>query len=117
MKSKLLILSLVSLSLFLSGCGFDESLESNQQHDGDDMNVIQNIWPQALDQMLRWLSVPIVSQQLPVQVIPSYVPTVVSQKTPVQTPPPIVSPEVVEPIVEPSPTPIVSEDDYDREDD
>ena len=54
MKSKLLIILLVSLSLFLSGCNFDESFESNQQHDGDDMDVIRDIWPQALDQMLQW---------------------------------------------------------------
>ncbi len=39
----------------MSGCGFDEPLERNQQHDGDDINVIQDIWPQALDKMLRWI--------------------------------------------------------------
>ncbi|MEI6119399.1 MAG: hypothetical protein WCP92_09780 [bacterium] len=43
MKSKLLIVLLVSLSLFLSGCNFDETFESTQQHDGDDMNVIRDI--------------------------------------------------------------------------
>jgi len=53
MKTNISLLLIVSLSLLLSGCGFDESLESNQQHDGDDMNVIQNIWPQALDKMLQ----------------------------------------------------------------
>ncbi len=53
MKTKISLLLLLSLSLLLSGCGFDESLESNQQHDGDDMNVIQDIWPQALDKILQ----------------------------------------------------------------
>jgi hypothetical protein len=33
----------------LSGCNFDESFERNQEHDGDDIDVIKNIWPQALD--------------------------------------------------------------------
>ena len=52
MKSKLVLLFLCSTLLFLSGCGFDESLEKTQQNDGDDINVIQDIWPQALDQAL-----------------------------------------------------------------
>ncbi|MEI8008361.1 MAG: hypothetical protein WCI00_02745 [bacterium] len=43
MKTKISLLLIVSLSFLLSGCGFDESLENNQQHDGDDMNVIQDI--------------------------------------------------------------------------
>jgi hypothetical protein len=43
MKSKLLLVLLISLSLFLSGCNFDESFERNQEHDGDDIDVIKNI--------------------------------------------------------------------------
>ena len=81
MKSKVLIIFLVSLSLFLSGCDFDEMFESNQQHDGDDMNVIKNIWPQALDQMLwsekstsiaQWLDQPV--QQASVDAVPLILP-------------------------------------------
>ena len=53
MKSKLLVIIIISLSLFLSGCGFDESLETNQQHDGDDINVVQNVWPQALEKVFQ----------------------------------------------------------------
>ena len=80
MRVRLSLLLLLSLSLFLSGCSFDESLEGNQQHDGDDMNVIQNIWPQALDQVLRWLPVPVVTQKPTVTTIPSYSPSFVEQK-------------------------------------
>ncbi|MEI7557518.1 MAG: hypothetical protein WCJ45_01375 [bacterium] len=43
MRTKSYLLFLVSFSLLLSGCGFDEPLERNQQHDGDDINVIQDI--------------------------------------------------------------------------
>jgi predicted small secreted protein len=43
MKSCLFFLSLASLSLLLNGCNFDESFEKDQQHDGDDMNVIQTV--------------------------------------------------------------------------
>ncbi|MEI6673402.1 MAG: hypothetical protein WCL02_09225 [bacterium] len=43
MKLKIYLIFLLSLSLFLGGCSFDESLESTQQHDGDDINVLQNI--------------------------------------------------------------------------
>lgn len=121
MKSSLFFLSLVSLSLLLSGCSFDESFEKNQQHDGDDMNVIQNVWPQALDQMLRWLSVPVVSQSPSVQMVPSYTPTVVSQKAPVQTiqlpVTPAIPPEVVEPVVETSSSSTPSSDNRETEDD
>lgn len=45
------MLSVLSL-LFLSGCTFDEPLEKTQINDNDDINIIQEIWPQALDQML-----------------------------------------------------------------
>lgn len=64
MKSKVLIILLVSLSLFLSGCNFDETFESNQQHDGDDMNVIRDIWPQALDQVFQWKKTTSITQWL-----------------------------------------------------
>lgn len=40
--------------LGISGCGFDEPLETTQQHDGDDINILQDVWPQALDQVIRW---------------------------------------------------------------
>jgi len=43
MKSPLLLLLLVSFSFLLSGCGLDESFESNQQNDGDDINIIQDV--------------------------------------------------------------------------
>jgi len=43
MKYKLSLIMVLALSLSLSGCGFDESAESTQQRDGDDMNVIQDI--------------------------------------------------------------------------
>ena len=53
MKLKRFLLLWLIVLPFLHGCGFDESLESSQQKDGDDLNVIQNIWPQALDQALH----------------------------------------------------------------
>lgn len=59
--------------------------------------------------MLRWLSVPVVVQESPGNVVPSYAPNVVLQ----QSSKPIVSSEIMEPIVESSPTLIVPE--YDRE--
>ena len=62
MKHTHYLLLFLSLSLVLSGCSFDESLETTQQHDGDDIGVIQNIWPQALDQMLWWTTSSIHSQ-------------------------------------------------------
>lgn len=64
MKYKLLILSVISLSLFLSGCSLDEMFETNQQHDGDDINVVRDIWPQALDQMLQSEDEPSITQWL-----------------------------------------------------
>jgi len=65
MKIKLNILLLFSILLFLSWCSFDESFEKNSQRDGDDMDVIQNIWPQALDQALQInSSIPIISKEL-----------------------------------------------------
>ncbi|EKD25216.1 MAG: hypothetical protein ACD_80C00102G0008 [uncultured bacterium (gcode 4)] len=63
MKSPLLLLLLVSFSFLLSGCGLDESFESNQQNDGDDINIIQDVWSQALDQMLQSRSTPVVWSQ------------------------------------------------------
>lgn len=62
---------LVSTSLFLSGCGLDETFESNQKNDGDDINIIQDVWPQALDQMLQSRSTPAVSSQPSNQTIKS----------------------------------------------
>jgi len=115
MQSKLSILLLISFSLLLSGCGFDESLETSQQHDGDDMNVIQNIWPQALDQMLRWLSAPIISQQSSNVVVPSYAPSLVQKSSNQTVQLPIVSSKTSEPIIQTSLDPIVSEDIRDRE--
>ena len=52
---RILLLWLIALP-FLHGCGFDESLESSQQKDGDDFNVIQDIGPQALDKVFQWAS-------------------------------------------------------------
>ena len=68
MKHTHYLLLFLSLSLVLSGCSFDESLEATQQHDGDDIGVIQNIWPQALDQMLWWRVPPVVLPQASLQV-------------------------------------------------
>jgi hypothetical protein len=53
MKSQLILFFVLFLSLVLSGCNFDEGFEDNQQMDGDDFNVIQDIWPQALDQIMH----------------------------------------------------------------
>ena len=52
-KMKYRLFFLLCLSILLSGCSFDEAFENNQQRDGDDMNVIQDVWPQALDQALN----------------------------------------------------------------
>ena len=52
MKFKRFLLLWLFVLPFLHGCGFDENIETHQQKDGDDLNVIQNIWPQALDQAL-----------------------------------------------------------------
>ena len=53
MKRILLISLSLSTLLLLSGCGFDESLEKNQLRDGDDLRVIGDVWPQALDQVMQ----------------------------------------------------------------
>ena len=111
MQSKLFVLLFICFSLLLSGCGFDESLETSQQHDGDDIGVIENIWPQALDQMLRWLSTPIVSQQSSDTLTSSYSPTFVTQQPSNQTIQlSTVSPKISEPVVQIAPVPVVSED-------
>lgn len=44
---------LLWLSLLLSGCSLEEAFESREQRDGDDINVIQDVWPQAFDQALN----------------------------------------------------------------
>ncbi len=88
MKSKLLIVLLVSLSLFLSGCNFDETFESTQQHDGDDMNVIRDIWPQALDQVFQWKKSTSITQWLDQAVQTSAIQTIpVTSSVNVQTAP------------------------------
>ena len=115
MKSNLLIILLISFSLFLSGCDFDEMFESNQQHDGDDMNVIRDIWPQALDQMLwskksesivQWLDQPV--KQVSVDAVPSVAPQVTNTQ-----------PSTVQASSAPanSPNTYESEDRYEWEDD
>jgi len=117
MQSKLFVLLFICFSLLLSGCGFDESLEASQQHDGDDIGVIENIWPQALDQMLRWLSAPIVLQQSPDRLPPSYVPTSVSQQSSNQTAQSsTISSQISEQVIQTVSPPIVSEDNRGWED-
>lgn len=51
MKYRFLFLFLIPSLLLLSGCEFDEVFESSQAHDGDDINVLQDVWPQALDKV------------------------------------------------------------------
>jgi len=51
MRYIVIFLLISSSVLFLSGCGFDEKFETTQQHDGDDINVLQDVWPQVLDQV------------------------------------------------------------------
>lgn len=53
MKRVLLCVLLFAPVLLLSGCTFDEMFEKNQQKDGDDIQVIQDVWPQALDQVFQ----------------------------------------------------------------
>lgn len=122
---------ILSLSLFLGGCSFDESLESSQQRDGDDMNVIQDIWPQALDQMLRWeRALAIVSQPWNISIAPTVLPAVSTRKRVVQpsnNQPSSITSIPQTSIVVPQPTPVVvptvapnpirEEDDSHEEDD
>ncbi|MEI7562906.1 MAG: hypothetical protein WCJ39_04305 [bacterium] len=43
MKHKIYLLFLLPFLLGISGCGFDEPLETTQQHDGDDINILQDV--------------------------------------------------------------------------
>ena len=100
MKHKLLLV-VCSLSLLVvGGCSFDESLETSQQHDGDDINVIQDVWPQALDKVLYGYASPVVVAQSFEQLSPS--PVIVSIPSPSSKQ--SVQPSVT-PIVAPQPLP------------
>ncbi len=58
------------LSIVLSGCSIEETFENPQQRDGDDLNVIQDVWPQAFDQMLNFDPRTIVRSQISEQKLP-----------------------------------------------
>jgi len=68
MKYKLFLLLL--FFIVLSGCSVEETLENQQQRDGDDLNVIQDVWPQAFDQMLNFDPRTIVWSQISEQKLP-----------------------------------------------
>lgn len=108
MKSLFVAFLLTFFSLFLSGCTSNASLENTQEYDSDDIDVIGTIWPQALDQMLLWLDVPVVEQAPVVVATPSYAPSVVS-KQPVIQQPIVEEPVVQQPTIVPT-TPSFVED-------
>lgn len=125
MRSLSIIFLLASFLLFLSGCNSTTSLTNTQGYSSDDIDVIENIWPQALDQMLLWLDVPVVEQTPVVAPAPSYSPSLLSKppvvKNPVVEQAVVQQPVMQQPVIIPSVSPFVEnnrerDDDYEDDD-